>query len=616
MSYVSILHAPGDELIAGRIAEALAREGCEALAVSSDEATGDLAIDDAPSVVVWTPRAVRAPAIGRYAREAMARGTLIPVSLAGAAPPEDFRSLPPADLTGWTGDARDPRWRFVAEEVRIASQRALLEDGAVWSAPERGAAPVSVIAAAPPPRDELPPDEPSARESAPASEAWAPDHPPLAAPSSATGPLSAPAQAAAPYAPPPRRAGFRPRHVALGAGFALIAITVFAAVTAPIIFSRNDPSAAPPAPIARADEQPEPARLSVLTIAPAEAKADLSLDQPTDLNAPAPDLRDAGWAMTSAPDVAAPAPEETGARDDAISDVLRTEEDAASASGAMAQILAELDLDTEGASPEQSGADQALAFDDADYIRDCAACPSLVAAPPGRFILGSPPGERARVAAEGPAIVVEIPRTFAIAAHEVTAEQWAACVADGGCRGYAPPSHGWNGDRQPAVSVSFEDAQSYVAWLSSRTGRAYRLPSEAEWEDAARAGSAGPFSFGARLTPDDANYNAAYPYGGPRAASPARPVAVASFEPNAFGLYDMHGNVWEWTADCWADSHAGAAADGAPRTAAEGGDCARRVLKGGAWNTGGWRLRSAHRIGKPAVAREFDNGFRVARDLD
>lgn len=594
MSYVSILHAPGDDLIAGRIAEALAREGCEALALSSDALTGDLAIDDAPSVVVWTPRALGAPAMRRHAREAMARGTLIPVSLAGAAPPEDLRSLPPADLTGWTGDARDPRWRFVAEEVRIAAQRAVLEDGAVWGAPAPAPAPASSVAA---------PQPPAGRPPAPAPER-----------SSDRPPASAPAQAGAPYAPPLRRAGFRPRHVALGAGAALTAVTVFAAVTAPIVFSRNDPPAALSAPVAVMDEQPEPApaRLSALTIAPAEPaenEAVPSPDQSADLASTPPDLRDAGWAMTSAPD--SPAREET-----APPDPFPAAEAAAPASGPAAQILARLVQNTDDTGFETPGAGHAFVNDNGNYIRDCAVCPSLAVAPPGRFILGSPAGERARVAAEGPAIVVEIPRAFAIAAHEVTAEQWAACAAEGGCRGYAPPSHGWDGPRQPVVSVSFEDAQSYVAWLSSKTGRAYRLPSEAEWEYAARAGAAGPFSFGARLRPEDANYNAAYPYGGPRAPFRARPVAVASFAPNAFGLYDMHGNVWEWTADCWSGSHAGAAADGAPRTAAEGGDCARRVLKGGAWNTGGWRLRSAHRIGKSAGAREFDNGFRVVRDAD
>ena len=109
-----------------------------------------------------------------------------------------------------------------------------------------------------------------------------------------------------------------------------------------------------------------------------------------------------------------------------------------------------------------------------------------------------------------------------------------------------------------------------------------------------------------------ANFNGKYPYRGVEETFRGRTTPAASFPPNAFGLFDMHGNAWEWTADCWNANHIGAPADG---SALATGDCAKRVLKGGAWNTGAWRLRSGHRIGKPSWSREFDNGFRVVREL-
>ncbi len=108
------------------------------------------------------------------------------------------------------------------------------------------------------------------------------------------------------------------------------------------------------------------------------------------------------------------------------------------------------------------------------------------------------------------------------------------------------------------------------------------------------------------MSTDQANFNGEHAYGVPDGVNRAQTTPTASFAPNAFGLFDMHGNVWEWTADCWTES------PGAPGA----GDCRQRVMKGGAWNTGGWRLRSAHRIGKEPTAREYDNGFRVAREVN
>ncbi len=244
----------------------------------------------------------------------------------------------------------------------------------------------------------------------------------------------------------------------------------------------------------------------------------------------------------------------------------------------------------------------------AEYFKDCAVCPDMVEAPAGAFVMGPGPGERARPN-EGPARRVDIAAPFAIATREVTFTEWDACVADGGCNGYWAEDFGWGRGDQPVVGVSYDDARNYAAWLSEKTGEVYRLPSEAEWEFAARAGAGATFSFGEELTARKANYDARYLYRGKRGRWIGHPTPASRYPANGFGLFDMHGNVWEWTADCWSRSLSGTPADGSPR----GGACGRRVLKGGAFNTGGWRLRAAHRIGKPAAAREMEIGFRVVR---
>lgn len=254
------------------------------------------------------------------------------------------------------------------------------------------------------------------------------------------------------------------------------------------------------------------------------------------------------------------------------------------------------------ASPDAPGA----------VFKDCPECPDMTVIPAGSFLFGSPSDEPARQADEGPVRKVDIAKPFALATHETTYDEWDACVADGGCSKDAGADPGWGRGRRPVVNVSWRDAMDYVAWLSKKTGKTYRLPTEEEWEYAARAGAKTPFSFGVIIRADQANFDASHPYGGEAGAGRKQTLPVGSFPKNPFGLYDMAGNVWEWTADCWSEDHNSAPADGD----AIGGKCDRRVLKGGAWNTGGWRLRAGHRIPKSASAREFDNGFRVARDLD
>ncbi|MDZ7792050.1 MAG: SUMF1/EgtB/PvdO family nonheme iron enzyme [Xanthomonadales bacterium] len=246
-----------------------------------------------------------------------------------------------------------------------------------------------------------------------------------------------------------------------------------------------------------------------------------------------------------------------------------------------------------------------------ETFTDCDACPEMVVIPAGGFMMGSPSGEPGRDDDEGPQHRVRVP-AFALAETEVTFAQWDACVAAGGCS-HRPDDEGWGKGDQPVINVSWNDAQEYVRWLSEETGEDYRLPSEAEWEYAARAGTTTRFNTGNCISTDQANFDGKYPAAGcPKGRDRSRAVPVGSFAPNDFGLYDLHGNVWELAQDCWNDSYRGATSDG---SAWMSGDCGRAVLRGGSWNYGGQSLRSGLRSRLTRGNRYDDVGFRPARSL-
>ena len=248
-----------------------------------------------------------------------------------------------------------------------------------------------------------------------------------------------------------------------------------------------------------------------------------------------------------------------------------------------------------------------------DVFKDCDECPEMVVVPEGSFMMGSPAGEAHRADDEGPQHRVTIARAFAVGVCEITFEEWEECVEGGGCGGYLPNDWGTGEAPRPVVSVSWNDARRYAQWLSNKTGARYRLPSESEWEYAARGGTAGPFHTGSTISTSQANYNGEYAYGSGRKGLYRKgTVRVMSFPANGFGLFDVHGNVWEWVGDCWNADYAGAPADGG---AWESGHCDRRVLRGGSWVNAPWLLRSAARNRNAADARYYDFGFRVVREL-
>jgi len=251
-------------------------------------------------------------------------------------------------------------------------------------------------------------------------------------------------------------------------------------------------------------------------------------------------------------------------------------------------------------------------------FRDCPVCPEMAVLPAGEFMMGSGEHEKGRGKDEGPQRKVAIPQPFAVGRYEVTFAQWDACVAEGGCT-HKPGDEGWGRGKRPVINVSWGDARQFVDWLARKTGQPYRLLTEAEWEYAARGVTNAsqphtPFSTGATIGYRQANYDANFVYGsgGKMGIYRQKTLEVGSLPRNAFGLHDMHGNVWEWVEDCYRTSYAGAPADG---TAVTANNCALRILRGGAWNYYPQLLRSAYRYATAPDIRMENAGFRVARSL-
>jgi formylglycine-generating enzyme required for sulfatase activity len=233
----------------------------------------------------------------------------------------------------------------------------------------------------------------------------------------------------------------------------------------------------------------------------------------------------------------------------------------------------------------------------------------MIAVRGGTFLMGSPAGERGRWPTEGPQHEVSVGHDFAVSKYPVTFNEWDACVQQGGCQGYSPSDEHWGRGNRPVVNVSWQDAQAYAAWLTSRTGQRYRLLSEAEYEYAERAGSQTPYATGLSISSSQANFVDA----AARSPEGTMPIPVGSFPPNGFGLYDMQGNIWEWVQDCWHDNYNKAPADGSPWLS---GDCQRRVVRGGAFNREAKFMRAASRYWIVGELRSALAGFRVARTLD
>jgi formylglycine-generating enzyme required for sulfatase activity len=265
--------------------------------------------------------------------------------------------------------------------------------------------------------------------------------------------------------------------------------------------------------------------------------------------------------------------------------------------------------------------DRERALKPMDRFKECENCPEMIVVPSGSFTMGSSASEPIRWGDESPQHSVTFAKAFAVGRFAVTFDEWDACVADGGCNGYRPFDQRWGRGKRPVINVSWNDAKTFVTWLSRKTGKTYRLLSESEREYVTRAGTTTPYWWGPSISMQQANYDGTFTFGpngiGPRdeSAQKTPPVVmtlpVDTFQPNPWGLYQVHGNVWEWTEDCYKDSYSGAPTDG---SALISGDCSRRVLRGGSWVDFPFLLRSASRRAN-TLNRFFSIGFRLGRTL-
>lgn len=263
--------------------------------------------------------------------------------------------------------------------------------------------------------------------------------------------------------------------------------------------------------------------------------------------------------------------------------------------------------------PTNFGKDRA-----ADIIQDCESCPEMLPIGPGAFDMGASNWFAYRSLDHDArnSRTVKFDYSFAISRHEITFAQWDACAADGGCQGYIPPDEGWGRKNYPVIHVSWHDAISFTHWLSETTGNNYRLPTEAEWEFAARGGSELDFPWGRQPSHEYANFgeDACPPCTGKVTGADRwlNSAPVGSFVANGFGIHDTSGNVYEWVQDCFNESYKGAPSDGSADTS---GDCENRRIRGGAWYSDPGRIRPSYRAWQTPNQRDNVIGFRVAREL-
>lgn len=536
MGEITILHARESREFACAMAAALAAEGHSVQRHDADAPSQAGSPTADVVIVVWSQGAIANAPMVEAARKALARRVLVPVAIGDVPPPASFAHLWPIDLAGWNGDREDPRWEFVRDEISLAMRR-----------------------------NEFAPAAPSGERA-------------------------------------PRGRAALPRFPAAIAFAGLVGLGVLAAIAAYgaiVVAHRHQPALRAGAPtLASVTAQQPEDKIEAERPVYAEETSAASAGGESGSGAP-PAAETVSAARSGAAD-AAPSgaeisspPEHGGAVAEAGEPVAG--EDAQTQSAERPAASAEVDEAKRDenvgvlVNPPPQETPAPLPPRPADnyagvVFRDCVDCPDMAEIRPVPALAGDGIERASRPAIEAP---------FAISRREITFKQWDACVRDGGCRAYSPSDEAWGRGDRPVINVSYEDAQSYVAWLTRKTGRRYRLPSAAEWAYAAHAGAPGPYSFGA-LGVSKANYD-----GGPGARR-MKTVPVGSFPPSVYGLYDMNGNVGEWTGDCARMNSRGA--------------CAERIVMGGAWDSPASAITADSRAARNESHRAPDIGFRVARD--
>jgi formylglycine-generating enzyme required for sulfatase activity len=259
--------------------------------------------------------------------------------------------------------------------------------------------------------------------------------------------------------------------------------------------------------------------------------------------------------------------------------------------------------------PSLLPANMELALQPKDEFAECAkSCPKMIVLPAGDFIMGSPDGTPSRNPSEGPQHKVTIAKPFAVSKFDITFREWDMCESAGACP--RALDNNWGREDGPVFNVSWYDAQRYVAWMKRITGKDYRLLTESEWEYASRAGSVSAYPWGDEIGTGNANCDGCGSQWGNK-----RPAPVGSFRPNAFGLYDMQGNVWKWLEDCFNENYIGAPTDGSAWTVGCS-DTIRHVVRGGSWDSEPEYLRTSARGRNSPGFRINYIGFRLARTLN
>ncbi len=622
MTHIFISYNREDQFRARMIADALQAEGLDVwwdtnlrAGESYDEVTEKHLREAGAVVVLWSQKSVNSKWVRAEATVGERFSKLVPAMIDHCERPLRFELVQTADLVNWQGDRSDSNWRLFMQGVKNAvghhdvappvqaapsgaspdSASDITIENTFWTSVKDGSEPADFEAylkrypdghfadlarnrlaalqrAAQP--------KPAAPQASPPSQA----RPQAQTRAQAPGSAQRPAAAAQPASRPARtKAAPAPAQKQKSGGgmiaiIAVVAVLIGGGVFGAMQFMKDDASAETSAETKVAAASPTEAAAPIVEEAAAEeeAVADMSTDT-TDMLDPA-DAEDA-------------APESAAEADEMIDDVAADAE----------SELAALDEDAEALTATgETSVDDSAPGDDAapSSFADCEFCPTMAVLPGGAFMMGSSPDSPGHVGYEGPQHEVTIP-SFAISETEITHDQWLACVEDGGCGAYTPGDAGFGREGRPAIFISWRDAQGYVKWLSAKTGKTYRLPTEAEWEYAARGGTQSAYWWGDGF--DRARV----------ALGSTRPVD--DLAPNPFGLRGMLGNAAEWVEDCYVNNYGDAPVDG---SAVKAGDCGRRVVRGGSWRDEPRALRSANRSRITQTVRDRSMGFRVALSLD